>query len=183
MNYAIFQIINGFAGHYTVLDKVMIFIALYSPIIYGLLMVIQWFIGGDDGKKVSMEEFFAAVIALSANFIISRFYFEPRPFVTHKVNLLVKHPSDASFPSDHLSGGSAIAFTQLKGNKLIGAVMMMLTILLLIARVYVGVHYPVDVVAGFVIGFLSSKLVKYLKGILTPFENYILKIWHRFIKI
>ncbi|MDI3311509.1 MAG: phosphatase PAP2 family protein, partial [Thermoanaerobacterium sp.] len=155
----------------------------YSPIIYGMLMVIQWFIGGDDGKKVSMDEFFAAVIALSANFIISRFYFEPRPFVSHKVNLLIKHPSDASFPSDHLSGGSAIAFTQLKGNKFVGLVMMMLTILLLIARVYVGVHYPVDVVAGFVIGFLSSKLVKYLKGILTPFENYILKIWHRFIKI
>ncbi|AEF18001.1 phosphoesterase PA-phosphatase relted protein [Thermoanaerobacterium xylanolyticum LX-11] len=183
MNYAIFQFINGFAGHHSILDKVMIFIALYSPIIYGLIMVIQWFIGEDDGKKVSMEEFFAAVIALSANFIISRFYFEPRPFVTHKVNLLIKHPSDASFPSDHLSGGSAIAFTQLKGNKFLGATMMVLTVLLLIARVYVGVHYPVDVVAGFVIGFLSSKLVKYLKGILDPLENQILKIWHRFIKI
>ncbi|AGB19954.1 undecaprenyl-diphosphatase [Thermoanaerobacterium thermosaccharolyticum] len=183
MNYAVFQIINGFAGHNSILDKIMIFTALYSPIIYGALMIVQWFKGGDMGKKASMDDFFAAVIALSTNFIISKFYFEPRPFVTHKVNLLVKHPSDASFPSDHLSGGSAIAFTQLKGNKLIGAIMMVLTILLLIARVYVGVHYPVDVVAGFVIGFLSSKLVKYLKGIFDPIENHILKIWHRFIKI
>ncbi|MBP2071301.1 undecaprenyl-diphosphatase [Thermoanaerobacterium butyriciformans] len=182
MNYAIFQFINGFAGHNNIIDKVMIFIALYSPIIYGLLMVIQWFVGGDDGKKVSMDEFFAAVIALSANFIISRFYFEPRPFVSHKVNLLIKHPSDASFPSDHLSGGSAITFTQIRGNKFIGVIMMLLTVLLLIARVYVGVHYPMDVIAGFIIGFLSSKLVKYLKGILIPFENYMLKIWHKFIR-
>ncbi|MDK2806385.1 MAG: undecaprenyl-diphosphatase [Thermoanaerobacterium sp.] len=183
MNYAIFQFINGFAGHNSIIDKVMIFIALYSPIIYGILIMIQWFIGGNEGKKVSMDDLFAALIALSANFIISRFYFEPRPFVSHKVNLLIKHSSDASFPSDHLSGGSAIAFTQIRGNKFIGVIMMLLTVLLLIARVYVGVHYPMDVIAGFVIGFLSSKFLKYLKGILTPIENYILKIWHRFIRI
>ncbi|MDN5317929.1 MAG: undecaprenyl-diphosphatase, partial [Thermoanaerobacterium sp.] len=111
------------------------------------------------------------------------FYFEPRPFVTHKVNLLVKHPSDASFPSDHLSGGSAITFTELKYNKIIGSIMMLLTILLIIARVYVGVHYPIDVIGGFVIGYVSSKLIKYLNSVLNPIETFILKIWHRFIKI
>lgn len=39
MNYAVFQIINGFAGHNSILDKIMIFTALYSPIIYGALMI------------------------------------------------------------------------------------------------------------------------------------------------
>lgn len=183
MNYAVFQIINGFAGHNSILDKIMIFTALYSPIIYGALVIVQWFIGGDRGKKASMDDFFAAVIALSTNFIISKFYFEPRPFVTHKINLLVKHPSDASFPSDHLSGGSAITFTELKYNKIIGSIMMLLTILLIIARVYVGVHYPIDVIGGFVIGYISSKLIKYLNIVLNPIETFILKTWHRFIKI
>ncbi|KUK35017.1 MAG: Phosphoesterase, PA-phosphatase related protein [Caldanaerobacter subterraneus] len=97
----------------------------------------------------------------------------------HKVNLLVKHPADASFPSDHASGDSALSFTELMYDKIIGSIMMVLTLLLLFARIYVGVHYPLDVIAGFIIGFISSKILRGLEGILSPVEGYIIKIWHK----
>lgn len=178
MNLTLFHIINGMADHNVFLNKIMIFIAVYSPILYGVLMLVQWFIGGDKGKKASMDAFFAAIIALGLNLLLSTFYFEPRPFVHHKVNVLVKHPADASFPSDHASGGAALSFTELMYDKIIGSIMMTLTILLLFARIYVGVHYPLDVIAGFIIGFISSKVLKGFEGILGPFEGYIIKIWH-----
>ncbi|SHF25911.1 undecaprenyl-diphosphatase [Thermoanaerobacter uzonensis DSM 18761] len=178
MNLTLFHMINGLAGHNIFLDKIMTFIAVYSPILYGMLMLVQWFIGGDKGKKTSMNAFFAAIIALGLNLIISTVYFEPRPFVHHKVNLLVKHPADASFPSDHASGGSALSFTELMYDKIIGSIMMVLTLLLLFARIYVGVHYPLDIIAGFIIGFISSKILRGLEGILSPVEGYIIKIWH-----
>ncbi|EGD51449.1 phosphoesterase, PA-phosphatase related protein [Thermoanaerobacter ethanolicus JW 200] len=179
MNLTLFHMINGLAGHNIFLDKIMTFIAVYSPILYGMLMLVQWFMGGDKGKKASMNAFFAAIIALGLNLIISTIYFEPRPFVHHKVNLLVKHPADASFPSDHASGGSALSFTELMYDKIIGSIMMVLTLLLLFARIYVGVHYPLDVIAGFIIGFISSKILRDLEGILSSVEEYIIKIWHK----
>jgi len=49
----------------------------------------------------------------------------------------------------------------------------------LFARIYVGVHYPLDVIAGFIIGFISSKILRGLEGILSPVEGYIIKIWHK----
>ncbi|SNX53290.1 undecaprenyl-diphosphatase [Thermoanaerobacterium sp. RBIITD] len=183
MNLTLFQMINGMAGHGGIIDKTMIFIAVYSPILYGVLMIIQWFIGGDRGKSASMDAFFAALIALSINQIISVFYFEPRPFVSHKVHLLVKHPPDASFPSDHSAGGSSLTFTELMHDKVIGSIMMVLTLVLLVARVYVGVHYPIDVIGGFIIGYISSKIVKHMSVVLKPIEKYILTIWHRWITV
>lgn len=179
MNIALFHLVNNLAGQNRLVDKIMIFIAVYSPLLYGALMIIQWFIGGDYGKKASMNAFFSAVIALGINLIISTFYFEPRPFVSHKVNLLVKHPNDASFPSDHASGGSSLTFAEIKYDKIIGSVMMVMTIILLFARVYVGVHYPFDVIGGFVIGFISSRLVNRLDIVINPIEKFILSMWHK----
>ncbi|MGB9779749.1 undecaprenyl-diphosphatase [Caldanaerobacter sp.] len=179
MNLKLFHMINGLAGHNIFLDKTMIFIAVYSPLIYGVLLILQWFIGSDSGKKASMDAFFAAIIALGLNLMVSTIYFEPRPFVHNKVNLLVRHPADASFPSDHASGGSALSFAELMYDRLIGRIMMGLTLLLLFARVYVGVHYPFDVIGGFAIGFMGSEIVKRLDGIFDPIEGYVIKIWHK----
>lgn len=179
MNTAFFHMINGIAGHNIFLDKFMIFIAVYSPLIYGIFFILQWFVSDDNGKKACMNAFFAAVVALGLNLIISAVYFEPRPFVRHRVNLLIKHPADASFPSDHASGSSALSFVELEYNKTIGRIMIGLTILILFARVYVGVHYPLDVIGGFIIGFVSSKIIRKSHKIFDLIEDYFIKAWHK----
>ncbi|MDI6603908.1 MAG: undecaprenyl-diphosphatase [Thermoanaerobacteraceae bacterium] len=179
MNLILFHFLNGLAGHTIIIDKIIIFLAVYSPAVYVLLMIVQWFLCGDKGKKASVKAFFAAVIAMALNLTISKIYFEPRPFVHHKVNLLVKHPADASFPSDHAAFGSALAFTEIMYDKVIGSIMMILTIILLFARVYVGVHYPIDMIGGFLVGYISSKIVKYGSFIFNPIETFVLNMWHK----
>ncbi|MGB9678484.1 MAG: undecaprenyl-diphosphatase [Thermoanaerobacteraceae bacterium] len=179
MNLELFQLINGISGHVVYLDKLMIFIAKYSPLLYAFLLITQWLFRGDYGKKASINAVFAGILALGINLLISTIYFEPRPFVNHKDNLLIKHPADASFPSDHASGGSAFAFTELIYDKIFGKIMMILTLLVLFARVYVGVHYPIDVLGGFLIGYISSRVIKKFNQVFNPLELFIIKIWHK----
>jgi len=51
---------------------------------------------------------FACLLAYGINLLIEQFLFEPRPFIGHKVHLLISHPADASFPSDHSAWSFAV---------------------------------------------------------------------------
>ncbi|AEM79203.1 hypothetical protein [Thermoanaerobacter wiegelii] len=65
MNLTLFHMINGLVGHNIFLDKIMTFIVVYSPILYGMLMLVQWFIGGDKGKKTSMNALEGRLLAVA----------------------------------------------------------------------------------------------------------------------
>jgi undecaprenyl-diphosphatase len=79
-------------------------------------------------------------------------YFRPRPFTDHEVHLLFYHPSDSSFPSNAATVAWAIAVSLKTGNRRVGWVAMGLAAGISLARVYGGVHYPLDVVAGALLG-------------------------------
>ncbi|WP_376698202.1 phosphatase PAP2 family protein [Cohnella lubricantis] len=68
---------------------------------------------GDRRRHIVVQSGFAGMLALFLNYVITQFYFEPRPFVSHPVHLLFPHAADASFPSDHTSGAFALALTVL----------------------------------------------------------------------
>src|SRR4029078_6397487 len=67
-------------------------------------------------------------------------------------HLLIAHSSDPSFPSDHATGAFALAFGIWLYDRTIGALLLAVAALLSFARVFVGTHYPGDVVAGAAIG-------------------------------
>lgn len=64
-----------------------------------------------------------------------------RPFVHNKVNLLISHSADASFPSDHATGTMGIALRLRKYNRILGMIMTILSIVVGFSRVYVGNHW------------------------------------------
>jgi undecaprenyl-diphosphatase len=96
-----------------------------------------------------------SVIALAlSSYVIGPVVARPRPFVTlPHVLQLVPHAADSSFPSDHAMVAGALAAGILLLHRRAGFVAMMLAFLLAFARVYVGVHYPSDVLGGLLIGF------------------------------
>ena len=79
-------------------------------------------------------------------------YFRPRPFTDYEVNLLFYHPSDSSFPSNAATVAWAIAVSLWTGDPNVGRVGMLLAAGISWARVYGGVHYPLDVIAGALLG-------------------------------
>lgn len=81
-----------------------------------------------------------------------------RPYLKHPAHahLLISRSHDPSFPSDHATGAFALAFGIWLYDRTIGTVLLVLAALLSFSRVYVGTHYPADVVAGALIGIVVA---------------------------
>jgi len=101
-------------------------------------------------------ELFRLINNLVLSFIIGGIYYVDRPFVNNKVNLLFTHTKDASFPSDHATGTMSIALGLGKHNKLLSIILTILSMIVGFSRVYVGHHYPMDVIGAYVIVFATS---------------------------
>jgi len=152
MDYTIFQAINNLAGHSTLLDKLMIYISKYGIFFYGLILLGIFLTGS---KKAKIEVFkigFTGLIALGVADILGKIYYRPRPFLSHKVHLLYAHQPDGSFPSDHVTGGFTLALGIYALSPSLGVLVIIYTLLMAFSRVYVGHHYPLDVLGGIVIG-------------------------------
>lgn len=96
----------------------------------------------------------AALVAFVGNWAFSRFAFRSRPFVTiRNERRLVPIPlTSQSFPSSHSSAGFALAFSVAVVDPALGAGLLAAAVLVAFGRVYTGVHYPLDVVAGVFVG-------------------------------
>jgi undecaprenyl-diphosphatase len=158
MDFQVEQWINAPAGHTPGLDQVMIGTAVAGEYVF-IGVVVLWFAYGwwrrsGLDREGALAALLGAGIALVINAVIAALWFRARPFVAHPttVHLLVKHSTDASFPSDHASAGFAIAAVLVAFHRRWGIAALAFATLLCYARVYVGDHYPGDVLAGVVIG-------------------------------
>lgn len=162
MNTDMFRFINNLANRNAALDQVMIFFSKYVPYIFMLLLGLVFILGvtqkKEEYRKASINTFVITVINLALSFIIGSVYYVDRPFVHNKVNLLVPHVKDASFPSDHATGTMSIALGLEKYNRIFGIIMMILSIVVGFSRVYVGNHYPSDVIGAYIMVFVTNYL-------------------------
>lgn len=160
MNMAFFRLINNLANKNMALDWSMILFTKYVPYIFMVVIAIVFIIGiiknNSECRKVAINTFVITVINLIIAFIIGGIYYVDRPFVNNKVNLLLPHVKDASFPSDHAIGTMSIALGIEKYNKLFSIILAILSIVVGFSRVYVGHHYPMDVIGAYVIVFVTS---------------------------
>ena len=186
MNYELFQQINGLAGHSRLLDDLMIFLSNSVPYVVVLLLLYLWFIGnkqkGIQLRYTALYAVFSSVIALFINAIIHFFYYHPRPFVAHHVHKLVPHAADSSFVSDHAVLVFAIAWTLFIRNTRGKYIILLWATMVGLSRIYIGVHYPFDVIGSIVISFATSSLVIYFSNKLEPLVQLLFRIYHRINK-
>jgi undecaprenyl-diphosphatase len=160
MNMELFRLINGLANKNTVLDKIMIFFSKDVQYIFMATIAVVFILGvikkKEEYRKVSVNTFIITVINLILSFIIGSVYYVDRPFVHNKVNLLIPHVKDASFPSDHATGTMSIAVGLGKYNRILGTIMTILSIVVGFSRVYVGNHYPSDVIGAYIMVFITN---------------------------
>jgi undecaprenyl-diphosphatase len=111
------------------------------------------------GVTVSVWGALSALIALGIAQPISSTVDERRPFVAIPTALtLIHHSTDAGFPSDHATASGAVAAALLFVSWRLGLVASLVALIIAFSRVYVGVHYPQDVLAGLALGAVVACL-------------------------
>lgn len=171
MTYYLFEIINGGAGKYILVDTLGIFFASWAIwLLAGWLIIIWWKGAGQFKYGRLFEAALVIAVVYAINSIIGYLYFESRPFTEQGVNLLISVPMlSKSFPSDHAALAFVLAMSIFKLNKKLWW-SFIIAALIALARVFVGVHYPHDVLVGIMIGIIVSWIVFYL------FKYYTLKL-------
>lgn len=180
MNYKLFQAINQNAGHHHFLDALMVFVTKDALAVFALVLLLMWFFGKEKYKYTVVFAAITGALGLLINFILGHIYNEPRPFVTHHVHLLIQHAKDSSFPSDHATGTFSLALAVLwRKHRKIGFGMLLFAILTGISRVYVGHHYPFDVLASVVVALITSRFVYAFSSIFRPIARIIISTYNR----
>jgi len=186
MDQALFQLVNGVAGRVPPLDGGMRLLVndYFVPTTLFLLLIYFWFEGATMADRELNQRAVIRVIAafLVANAIVKAcnlVYFRPRPFSTQEVHLLFYRPSDSSLPSNPAAVGFTFAALIWQRNRNLGAVMGLLASLFAIARVYCGVHYPLDVVSGALVGVFAAHLTARAERVLSPLSTLIIELARR----
>ncbi len=164
LNIFLFKIINSFAGHNNLLDSIGIALAKYLPYVFILVLVYLW-LRKNKIRNIVLYSGYATALGLIINRLITLVYFHPRPFMDHLGTTLLNHAPDSSLPSDHTTLLLSIAFMFLyfKKTRTTGIILSGLGILGGLARVYVGVHYPLDIAGSIVVSLISTGLIFYLQ--------------------
>lgn len=112
----------------------------------------------------------AAVVALLVNIPIRHLVERPRPFVDHKtLEVLVRGKEDFSFVSDHATLTMAVAVGIFMVSRRFGLASIAVAVFAAFSRVYMGVHYPTDVIGGLALGTAVALLLAPLAlWLLTP---------------
>lgn len=101
---------------------------------------------------------------LVTNLILKNLVLRARPYdVIAGLTALTGPLGDSSFPSGHTTSSIAAGFVMLKGTQhYLGIPAFVLAVLIALSRLYLGVHYPTDVLAGALIGLFAAFSAKYV---------------------
>jgi len=165
VDWSVFNALNGLMRHDSLEDVVEVFAAV-SVIAYGIAALGLW-LGDRPGgplrwRLATTTAFAAAGIGLLVSQVISHLWDRPRPYQTHPhTTILVTGPNpDPSFPSDHATAAFAIAFAVYFFSRRAGIVFLVGATAIALSRIFVGLHYPTDVLGGAAIGFGSALVLR-----------------------
>jgi membrane-associated phospholipid phosphatase len=170
INQTVFYTLHSLAHQSVFLDWLIVFSAnLFGMIMIGIAIFFLSFHtdGVFDYKKPFLQMknkireifsiFISGVFAWVVATVIKYIVVSPRPFLFFEdVKPLFLHGGMESFPSGHATFFSAIAVALYLKHKNIGILYILVAIIISLARVIAGVHFPVDILAGWILGAIIA---------------------------
>src|SRR3989338_3076388 len=185
LNETLFRALNNLAAHSPAWSTVIIFLATTFSIIVIIITLVFLFwhkdrlpasrLRGQEASRINAWSIFrrrfseVALVSSSAGTAwgltknLQYIFHQPRPFLAlENINLLFQHGGFDSFPSGHATFFAALATAVFLRHRRAGAFLWICALLIGLARVASGVHFPSDIIAGFVLGatlpFLWSRI-------------------------
>ncbi len=168
LNQNIFFLFNNLSNHYVIVDWFIIFLTNtfgYLLILLAFLYLIFYLDGTFDRRNFSykynfherfqkiMFVFSSATIAWGLTTILKSIIGSPRPFIVFEDLVpLILHGGLDAFPSGHATFFGALAVSVYLINKKIGRYFIFGALLIGLSRIAAGVHWPIDILAGYIIG-------------------------------
>jgi membrane-associated phospholipid phosphatase len=161
MDSRIFRWINRLANRTGWAHGAFTAFAKYGIVLFAALLLVAYIDGRQraDLRAVAGSIWAAgsALVALGIGQLIGGAIDRARPYDAMKgVHVLVARTTDFSFPSDHATVAGAVALGLLLTNRRWGSIAVVLAVVMAFTRVYVGAHYPSDVLAGLALGALVA---------------------------
>ena len=156
LNHALFLLINA-PEHPGALTLVIArLFAEYAIWVIPAIVGIGWLRGDERTRRILLEATASGLAGLLINQLIALFWQHPRPFMIGLGHTYLSHAADSSFPSDHLTLLWAVGFSFLmhRSPRMAGIMLSLLGLPVAWARIYLGVHFPLDMIgAALVAGF------------------------------
>lgn len=162
LNQALFLHLNA-GGHPPIWTLVVA--AALAEVAIGLIpltLLFGWLRGTDATRKVMLEATVSGVLAILCNQLIDLVWQHPRPFMMGLGHTYLSHAADSSFPSDHLSLWWSVSFTLLLHRRMrtTGLGLSLAGLAVAWSRIYLGVHFPLDMAGAALFALLSALLCK-----------------------
>lgn len=135
-----------------------IFVAKH--LVYIVAFVFAYFLYQRQSRKI----FLLTAVSLAIAYVLARiaglFYSHVQPFVVNNTTPLIPHVTNNTFPSDHTLVAAVLATIVLLYNRNLGLLLWVCALIIGAARVYAGLHYPVDIAASAALAVMTVWLVR-----------------------
>ena len=160
INNALFLLLNAGSDLSPWLLFVSTFLAKWLVLCLPLLLVAGWLWGSSHFREVAVKAALAVLLGIIVVQLIRFSWPHPRPFVAGLGVTYLKHAPDPSFPSNHAMFCFSMAFSFFLGARhKTGWFILCVGLLVSWARVFLGVHFPFDMLGAWGIAFLIAILI------------------------
>ena len=153
--------------HHPLIDALMVFFTKLGNGAMVWLMFAGYFYFYKKDKKMATQILVGLLMTvLIGAFILKPIFMRARPFnFLENITLLIKAPIDYSFPSGHTATSVVCSYLISCRYKKLRIVVIPLAVLIAFSRMYIGVHYPTDILGGVVLGIVCGMVIrKYSKS-------------------
>lgn len=174
--------LNGGIGRSGALDDATYLLVsdYFIPLCMCFWMLALWFRGRDGAERgINQRGVLAAAIGLGlanlAVLIINQFVFRERPLAQDELATLLYQATDSSFPSNPAAVAFAAAAAIWLANRRAALPIFVMALLWCFMRVYNGLFFPTDILAGAAIGTIVSWLVTLGLRRIEPVTTWVLE--------
>jgi len=171
LNLLWFSLLNADAGLHGWRLELGLFAAEWLILLVPIGLVGLWMSGAPAQRQAAVQALAATGCALGINALIGLLWYHGRPFVAGVGHTFMHHAPDSSFPSDHgtimFTVALVLATCKVPVARGFGRSLLPLALVVAWARVFLGVHWPIDMLGGLCVALVVALLF------CTPLANHL----------